>query len=80
MYMQCIVTIAMEELNAKNKIGWNDGRTRLDGKTKIVDRCRDAFTVTQLLVSRKLSYLGNTIKVIFGHVSGEETDKIHKLY
>ena len=25
----------MEELNAKNKIGWNDGRIRLDGKTKL---------------------------------------------
>ena len=46
--------MALEELNAKNKIGWNDGRvdwmerrkSRLDGKTKIVDRCRDAFAVT----------------------------------
>ena len=33
-------------IECENKIGWNDGRIRLDGKTKIVDRCRDAFTVT----------------------------------
>ena len=71
---------ALEELNAKNKIGWNDGRIRLDGKTKIVDRCRDAFTGTYPVVSPKLSYLGNPTKVSFGHISGEETGKIHRLY
>ena len=38
--------MALEELNAENEIGWNDGRIRRDGKTKIVDRCRDAYTVT----------------------------------
>ena len=27
--------MTLEELNANNKIGWNDGRVRLDGKTKI---------------------------------------------
>ena len=30
MYVSCIVSMALEELNAKNKIGWNDGRIRLD--------------------------------------------------
>ena len=30
--------MALGESNAKNKIGWNDGRVRLDGKTKI--NCR----------------------------------------
>ena len=82
MYVQCIVTMASEELNAKNKIRWNDGRIRLDGNTKIVDRCRDAFTVTQPVVSRKLSYLGNATKVSFSHtcISGEETGKTHSFY
>ena len=60
--------MALEELNAKNKIGWNDGRIRLDGKTKIVDRCRDAFTGTYPVVSPKLSYLCNATKVIFWHI------------
>ena len=45
MCTQCIVIIGLEELSAKNKIGWKDGRIRLHGKTKIVDRCRHAFTV-----------------------------------
>ena len=80
MYVQCIVTMALEELNAKNKIEWNDGRIRMYAKTKIVDRCRDAFTVTQAVVSRKLSYLGNATKVSFDHINGEETGKIHRSY
>ena len=82
MYVWCIVPMALEELNAKNNNGQNDGRIRLDGKTKIVDRCRDAFTATQPVVSRKLSYLGNATKESFGHItsSGEETGKIHRLY
>ena len=46
MYVYCIVTMALGELNAKNKIGWSDGIIRLNGKTKIADRCRDSFTVT----------------------------------
>ena len=83
MHVQCIVTMALEELNAKNKIGWDDGRTRLDGKTKVVDRCRHAFTVTQPVVSRKLSCLGNATKERFGRssgeISGEETRVISKL-
>ena len=59
--------MALEELNARNKIGWNDGRIRLDGKAKIIDRCRDAFTVTKPVVSSNLSYLGNATKLSFGH-------------